>query len=128
MTIDRKSTKRMIVYINNSQKKQLQTYLENIGFYYYTIQSKLEGSWEFGLRHLNNHIWPGSDCVFHLIVHTSKVDTLLKKLKSFRIKLPDNVVMATLVCPIDDFIYNMLTVDIEPDDDKTPIDWLDIKS
>lgn len=77
MTIDRKSTKRMIVYINNSQK-QLQTYLENIGFYYYTIQSKLEGSWEFGLRHLNNHIWPGSDCVFHLIVHTSQVDTLLK--------------------------------------------------
>ncbi|MBC2851583.1 hypothetical protein H5J22_09290 [Cetobacterium sp. 8H] len=124
MMINRKNVKRMVIYINDSQKNNLQTFLHKIGFHYYTIQSKLEGSWEHGIRHLNNHVWPGSEAVFHLIVSGDKVDLLLKKLKSFRSDLPDNVVMAVLVCPLDDFIYNMQSVDIEADDSTEKVHWL----
>lgn len=124
MLINRKNVKRMVIYINDSQKNNLQSFLHSIGFHYYTIQSKLEGSWEYGIRHLNNHVWPGSEAVFHLIISGDKVETLLKKLKSFRTGLPDNVVMAVLVCPLDDFIYNMQTVDIEPDDSNEKVHWL----
>ena len=122
--IDRKNVKRMVIYINDSQKNNLQTFLHKIGFHYYTIQSKLEGSWEHGIRHLNNHVWPGSEAVFHLIVSGDKVDLLLKKLKSFRMELPENVVMAVLVCPLDDFIYNMQSADIEADNSTDKIHWL----
>ncbi len=70
--------KRVVIYINNSQKNNLQIFLHSIGFHYYTIQSKLEGSWEHGIRHLNNHVCPGSEAVFHLIVSGIKVDLFLK--------------------------------------------------
>lgn len=124
MVIDRKNVKRVVIYINDSQKNNLQAFLHSIDFHYYTTQSKLEGSWEYGIRHLNSHVWPGSEAVFNLIVSGLKVDLLLKKLKSFRLGLPDNVVMAVLVCPLDDFIYNMMTVDIEPDDSTEKVNWL----
>lgn len=125
MKIDRKNVKRFTICINDSQKRNLQNFLNSINFYSYTIQSKLEGSWEHGIRHLNNHVWPGSESVFHLIVAGNKVDLLLKKLKYFRMQLPENVVMAILVAPLDDFIYNMYTVDIEEDNNiNEKIEWL----
>lgn len=112
----KKTFKRVVIYLNDSQKNNLQKFLHSIGFHHYTVQCKLEGSWESGVRHLNNHVWPGSESVFHLLVLEEMVDTLLKKLKFFRMNLPENVVMALLVCPLDDFIYNMYTADVETDE------------
>lgn len=116
MANPKKKFKRVVIYLNDSQKNNLQKFLHSIGFHHYTVQCKLEGSWESGIRHLNNHVWPGSESVFHLLVLEDKVETLLQKLKFFRMALPENVVMAILVCPLDDFIYNMYTAEIEVDE------------
>lgn len=125
MSMDRKNVKKVTIYINDSQKSNLQKFLNKINFYSYSIQPKLEGSWEHGIRHLNNHVWPGSESVFYLIIAGDKVDKLLKKLKSFRMTLPENVVMAILVDSLDDFIYNMYSVDITPDEEiEENINWL----
>ena len=123
MSIHKKNIKRMVIHINNSQKTNLQEFLHSIDFHSYTVQTKLEGSWAFDVRHLNTHIWPGSEAIFHLIVSASKTDALLKKLKYFRMQLPENVVMAILICPLDEFIENMMTADIEEDSASDNISW-----
>lgn len=123
MNIHKKNIKRMVIHINNSQKTNLQEFLSSINFYTYTVQTKLEGSWAFDIRHLNTHIWPGSEAIFHLIVSSSKTDFLLRKLKHFRMQLPENVVMAILICPLDEFIENMHTADIEEDSNTNDINW-----
>lgn len=125
MSSGRKNIKKITIYINDSQKSNLQNFLNKIRFYSYSILPKLEGSWEHGIRHLNNHVWPGSESIFYLIVAETKVEILLRKLKSFRMSLPENVVMAILVNSVDDFIYNMFTVDIDPNDNiDEKISWL----
>lgn len=125
MSMDRHNVKKVTIYINSSQKSNLKNFLNKINFYSYTIQPNLEGCWELGIRHFNSHVWPGSESVFHLIIAGNKVDLLLKKLKYFRMNLPENIVMAILVNQLDDFIYNMYTVDIIPDNDENKkINWL----
>lgn len=123
MDIHKKNIKRMVIHINNSQKRNLQEFLDSINFHTYTVQTKLEGSWAFDKRHLNNHIWPGSEAIFHLIISETKAPLLLKKLKHFRMQLPENVIMAVLICPLDEFIENMHTADIEEDSIPNDINW-----
>lgn len=107
-----KNYKRIIIYINDSQKNALQEFLHSINFHYYTIQTKLQGCWEFGIRHLNTHVWPGSEAVFHLVLKDEHVKLMIKNLKKFRMDLPSNIVMAVMVTPIDEFYYNMETAEI----------------
>nr|WP_307774363.1 PG0541 family transporter-associated protein [uncultured Cetobacterium sp.] len=121
--------KRLVIYINDSQKNNLQNFLHSIKFHQYTVQTKLEGSWEIGVRHLNNHVWPGSEAVFHLLLKEKHLDYMVKNLKKFRMNLPENVVMAILVCPLDDFYHNLYTADIKFNEDELKqasenIDWL----
>ena len=37
MVVDRKNTKRVVIYINDSQKNNLQTFLHSLGFHYLKI-------------------------------------------------------------------------------------------
>lgn len=114
--MEEKQFKLIYVYINQSQKTVLEEFLQSINFCYYAIQSGLESVWENGVKHKNTHVWPGTDCLFWLSVDSDYVDTLIGKLKSFRMTLPENVVMSVTVVPVERVISNLYKADITPID------------
>src|SRR3712207_7959766 len=80
--------KMVLVHINESQKGRLEDFFEDIGFYYYAVQSHAERVISKSLRHKNNKIWPGTDCFFNLVIANEKLSEMLSYLKTFRMSLP----------------------------------------
>lgn len=92
--------KLIMVYINEAQKSRLEEFFEEIRFYYYAVQRKLETVWSDKTKHKNTSIWPGTDCVFMLSLPSSDVPKMLKYLKTFRMSLPEGIVMSIGIMPI----------------------------
>ena len=76
--------KLIMIYINESHKTMLEDFFDDIHFHMYTVQRKAESVWSEKLKHKNNQIWPGTDCIFLLSLPGDKVDNMLKMLKTFR--------------------------------------------
>ncbi|MGL4307473.1 PG0541 family transporter-associated protein [Cetobacterium sp. SF1] len=112
--MDDKSYKLVYIYINQSQKRSLEEFFEKINFAYYAIQSGLESVWEDGVKHKNNPVWPGTDCLFWLTVDGKKLPKLIGNLKWFRMNLPENVIMSVTIIPVEKLIPNLFKADIEP--------------
>lgn len=103
--------KMMMVYINESHKNLLEDFFDSIGFYYYTIQNKVESVWSEKIKHKNSSIWPGTDCIFFLSVPADKVDDMLVKLKTFRASMPYKIVLSVGVVPLERSIFDLLGED-----------------
>lgn len=108
--------KMMMIYINESHKNLLEAFFDSIGFYYYTIQNKVESVWSEKIKHKNSSIWPGTDCIFYLSLEGDKVEDMLTKLKTFRASLPYKIVLSVGVVPLEKSVFDLLT------DDEIPID------
>lgn len=68
MTDGHYNYKMIFININESQKTRLEEFFDEIKFYYYTVQKKVESVWDAKIKHKNSMIWPGTDCVFILTV------------------------------------------------------------
>lgn len=99
--------KMVLIYINESHKTLLEDFFEEIHFYLYTVQRKVESVWSEKLKHKNNQIWPGTDCIFLLTLPEDRVDNMLKMLKTFRMSLPYEIVMGVGVVPMERVIPDM---------------------
>ena len=64
MTDGHYNYKMIFININESQKTRLEEFFDEIKFYYYTVQKKVESVWDAKIKHKNSMIWPGTDCVF----------------------------------------------------------------
>ena len=93
--------KLMMIYINKSHKSMLEEFFDDIHFHFYTVQRKVESVWSEKLKHKNTQIWPGTDCIFLLSLPEEKVEDMLKKLKTFRVSLPYEIVMGIGVIPME---------------------------
>ncbi|MEG1189172.1 MAG: hypothetical protein RSD34_01975 [Cetobacterium sp.] len=120
---DSKNYKVISIYINESQKRSLEEFFERIDFHTYSIQTKLEGIWGKGIRHKNNQIWPGVDCLFYLIVKDFQVESMLKKLKFFRLGIEEAVVMSVFVANLDYYFDNIQKANFEPEGEDVEIQW-----
>lgn len=109
--------KMIMIYINESHKSILEKFFDEIDFYYYTVQRKVESVWSEKLKHKNTNVWPGTDCIFMLALPEEKVDWMLKMLKTFRLSLPYSIVMSIGVIPMDRTIPD-LTLDSVIDVDE----------
>ncbi|WP_300359746.1 PG0541 family transporter-associated protein [Fusobacterium sp.] len=108
--------KLIMVYINEAQKSRLEEFFEEIRFYYYAVQRKLETVWSDKIKHKNTTVWPGTDCIFMLSVPSTEVDKMLKYLKTFRMSLPEGIVMSIGILPMDRVIPRVYFEDIEVDE------------
>ena len=113
--------KMIMIYINESHKSILEKFFDEIDFYYYTVQRKVESVWSEKLKHKNTNVWPGTDCIFMLALPEEKVDWMLKMLKTFRLSLPYSIVMSIGVIPMDRTIPD-LTLDSVIDVDGKILD------
>lgn len=95
------NNKLIMIYINESHKNLLESFFDEIKFYYYTIERKVESVYSEKLKHKNTHVWPGTDCIFMLSIESTKVDWMLTMLKTFRMSLPYNIVMGIGVIPME---------------------------
>ena len=115
MTDGHYNYKMIFVNINESQKRRLEEFFDEIKFYYYTIQKKIESVWDAKVKHKDTLTCPGTDCTFILTVPERNLDKMLKNLKTFRMSLPYGVVMTAGVIPVDRIIIDFLNEDIIPD-------------
>ena len=117
MTDGHYNYKMIFININESQKTRLEELFDEIKFYYYTVQKKVESVWDAKIKHKNSMIWPGTDCVFILTVPEKNLDKMLKHLKTFRMSLPQGIVMTAGVIPVDRIIIDFMNEDIVPDEE-----------
>lgn len=96
--------KLMLVYINEAQKSRLEEFFEEIRFYYYAVQKKVETVWSEKLKHKNTTVWPGTDCIFILSLPEEDIDKMLKYLKTFRMSLPEGIAMSIGIVPMERII------------------------
>lgn len=109
--------KLVMVYINEAQKSRLEEFFEEIKFYYYAVQKKLETVWSDKIKHKNSTVWPGTDCIFLLSIPSRDLDKMLKYLKTFRMSLPEGIVMSVGIVPMDRVIPRMYEEPIEVDEE-----------
>lgn len=107
----------MLVYINEAQKSRLEEFFEEIRFYYYAVQKKIETVWSDKIKHKNTTVWPGTDCIFMLSLPSKDVDKMLKYLKTFRMSLPEGIVMSIGIVPMERIIPRVYEEDIEVDEE-----------
>lgn len=108
--------KMVMIYINESHKKMLEDFLDKIHFYLYTVQKKVESVWSERLKHKNNNVWPGTDCIFILTVPEKRVEKLLSQLKTFRASLNYELIMSIGIIPLERTIPDLLndnSIDID---------------
>lgn len=117
MTDGHYNYKMIFVNINESQKTRLEEFFDEIKFYYYTVQKKVESVWDAKIKHKNSLTWPGTDCVFILTVPEKNLDKMLKHLKTFRMSLPQGIVMTAGVIPVERIIIDFMNEDIVPDEE-----------
>ncbi|WP_410207665.1 PG0541 family transporter-associated protein [Fusobacterium sp.] len=106
------NNKLLMIYINESHKNLLESFFDEINFYFYTVQKKVESVWSEKLKHKNTNVWPGTDCIFMLSLPEEEVDKMLSCLKTFRVSLPYEIVMSVGVIPMERTIPNLLKDDI----------------
>ncbi len=116
MTDGHYNYKMIFININESQKTRLEDFFDEIKFYYYTVQKKVESVWDAKIKHKNSLTWPGN-CVFILTVPEKNLDKMLKHLKTFRMSLPQGIVMTAGVIPVDRIIIDFMNEDITPDEE-----------
>lgn len=107
----------MLVYINEAQKSRLEEFFEEIRFYYYAVQKKIETVWSDKIKHKNTTVWPGTDCIFMLSLPSKDVDKMLKYLKTFRMSLPEGIVMSIGIVPMEKIVPRVFEEEIEVDEE-----------
>lgn len=107
-----KQYKLIYLHMNESQKGRLENFFEDIGFYYYAVQTHTERVISQDLRHKNSKIWPGMDCFFSLVVEEEKLDEMLSYLKTFRMSLPEGIIMSLGIVPMERLIPSVYQADI----------------
>ena len=112
------NNKMVMIYINESHKGLLEGFFDEIRFYYYTVQKKVESVWSEKLKHKNTNVWPGTDCIFMLSIPENEVDLMLTRLKTFRASLPYEIVMSVGVIPMERTIPDLLRDEIIPVDEE----------
>ena len=111
--------KALLVMINESQARRLEEFLDSIKFYFYTVEHKVERVVSEKIRHKNSLLWPGSDCLFSMLVPDRRLETLLSQLKAFRMALPEGVIMSAVVSPIVGLVPSFYKEDIPYDKELT---------
>lgn len=115
MNLKHKDYKLVFIYINDSQKRRLESYLDEMKYIFYSVQDGLEGVWGENKKHKNTKIWPGKECLFRILLQEKYLEKFLGEMRCFRLTIPDSVIMAGTVLPLDALIIDFKNLDVEYD-------------
>lgn len=96
--------KQFKIVFDSALERELLKVLEELKIEQYQIFPGLKGSWEKEKKHLNNHIWPGTDSVLVLIVEEETAEILLEKYKKLKAEMDYYITFKIVVQPVDVYI------------------------
>ncbi len=64
----------------------------------------LKGEWGKDLKHLDNHIWPGTDSVLLIIEEAEKAKQLIDNLRNYKENMEYEVPFFVVVVNVEEFI------------------------
>ncbi len=96
--------KQFKIVFDSALERSLLEVLEELNIEKYQIFQGLKGSWEKGKKHLNNHIWPGTDSVLVLIVEEKMSEVLLERYKKLKSEMDYYITFKIIVQPVDVYI------------------------
>ncbi len=70
----------------------------------YLIIPKVRGSWGKQRKHLNDHVWPGTDDILLLILEREISDKILKRYIELREKINYEITFTIIVTAIEKYI------------------------
>lgn len=92
-----------IVY-DSAIEEQVVEIIKEQGICRYIKLPKIEGNWAKELRHLNCHIWPGTDSMIMLILETKEAREILDKFRTLKGTLEEITPLNIVVSPIEEII------------------------
>lgn len=113
MNLKHRDYKLIFIFINESQKRRLEEFLDEMKYLVYSVQVGLESVWGEDKKHKNTKIWPGKDCLFRIMIQEKYLEKLLGELRCFRITLPENIVMTAGILGLDALIVDFANLDVE---------------
>lgn len=70
----------------------------------YLIIPKIRGSWGKLRKHLNDHVWPGTDDILILVLGEDAAEKILKKYIELRNKIDYEITFTIIVTAIEKYI------------------------
>lgn len=99
-----KEYKQFKIVFDSALERDLLKVLEEERIEQYQIFPGLKGSWEKEKKHLNSHVWPGTDSVLVLIVEKDVSETLLKKYKRLKSEMDYYITFKIIIQSVDTYI------------------------
>lgn len=96
--------KQFKIVFDSALERDLLKILEEEKIEQYQIFQGLKGSWEKEKKHLNSHVWPGTDSVLVLIVEEDIADMLLEKYKKLKNEMDYYITFKIIVQSVDVYI------------------------
>lgn len=83
---------------------ELLAILNELGIERYLNMPSVHAKWSKEIRHLGNHIWPGTDSLMTLFLEEDKTKQLKEKLIELKSNLKQGIDMHVIISPIEDII------------------------
>jgi len=99
-----KEYKQFKIVFDSALEGDLLKVLEEEKIEQYQIFPGLKGSWEKEKKHLNSHVWPGTDSVLVLIVEKYVAEKLLERYKKLKDEMDYYITFKIVVQPVDVYI------------------------
>lgn len=92
-----------IIY-DTTLEEELIRVLEESGIEEYTIFPSIKGSWEKSKKHLDSHIWPGTDSLLSIILEKDACEELLKKYMQKKEAMDNYITFKIIITPVDVYL------------------------
>ncbi len=96
--------KQFKIVFDSALERDLLKVLEEEKIEQYQIFPGLKGSWEKEKKHLNTHVWPGTDSVMVLIVEKNIAERLLERYKRLKNEMDYYITFKIIVQPVDVYV------------------------
>lgn len=96
--------KQFKIVFDSALERDLLKILEEEKIEQYQIFPGLKGSWEKEKKHLNTHVWPGTDSVLVLIVEKNIAERLLERYKRLKNEMDYYITFKIIVQPVDVYV------------------------
>ncbi len=96
--------KQFKIVFDSALERDLLNVLEEEKIEQYQIFPGLKGSWEKEKKHLNTHVWPGTDSVLVLIVEKNIAERLLERYKRLKNEMDYYITFKIIVQPVDVYV------------------------
>jgi len=92
-----------IIY-DSAIKSDVVKIVKKNGIQKYIEYPNLKGEWSKDLKHLDNHIWPGTDSALLIIEEEEKSKKLIADLKNYKENMEYEVPFFVIVVNVEEFI------------------------